>query len=93
MSKPDMLPKYLPDCVQTSTAAACMVCLDCEVQAREYDHLVKLSETRQLFNFSVESTGALAPELIVLRAVEVLKRKLKDIRANLKAAEDAIEAQ
>ena len=42
-----------------------------------------------LFHFTVESTGSLRPEEIVRRGVEVLKRKIADIRANLKSsAED-----
>ena len=49
------------------------------------------SEKKQLFNFVVESTGALRPELIVLRGLEVLKRKLKNIRAKLREAEEAME--
>ena len=72
-------------------AAACMVCLDCEGQAREYANLVKVSEKKQLFQFSVESTGALRPELIVLRGVEVLQRKLNDIRANMGSGAQLIE--
>ena len=51
----------------------------------------QVSEKKQLYNFSVESTGALAPELIVQRGVEVLQRKLKDIRANLKSADQMME--
>ena len=72
-------------------ASACMVCLDCEIQARDYHNLVKVSQKKQLFNFAVESTGALRPEVIVLRAVEVLRRKLKDVRAHLRDAEKAME--
>ena len=78
-------------CVETDEASACMVCLDCDTQAREYHNLVKVSEKKQLFNFSVESTGALRPELIVLRGVEVLQRKLNDIRANLGSAAQLME--
>ena len=51
----------------------------------------QVSEKKQLFNFSVESTGAMPPELIVLRGIEVLRRKLKDIRANLRSAEELME--
>ena len=80
-------------CVQTAEASACMICVDCEVHAREHHNLCKVSDQRQLFNFSVESTGALPPELIVLRGIEVLKRKLKDIRSHLKAAEETMEEQ
>ncbi len=29
-------------CVETDEASACMVCLDCEGQAREYNNLVKV---------------------------------------------------
>ena len=76
------------DCVQTDEASACMVCLDCEGQAREYANLVKVSEKKQLFNFAVESTGAMRPELIVMRAIEVMQRKMKDIRGNLRSAEE-----
>jgi len=78
-------------CVETDEASACMVCLDCEGQAREYHNLVKVSEKKQLFNFVVESTGSLRPELIVLRSIEVLRRKLKDVRANLRNAEEVME--
>ena len=53
--------------------------------------MLQVGEKKQLFNFTVETTGALRPELIVMRAVEVLLKKLKDIRANLKIAEDSME--
>ena len=78
-------------CVETDEASACMICLDCEGQAREYPGLVKVSEKPSLFNFSVESTGALPPETIVLRAVEVLKRKLLDVKTNLRSAAMAMD--
>ena len=70
-----------------------MVCLDCEIQARDYHNLVKVSQKKQLFNFAVESTGALRPEIIVLRALEVLRRKLKDVREHLRLAEAMNEQQ
>lgn len=80
-------------CVETDEASACMVCLDCSGQGREYHNLVKVSEKKQLYNFSVETTGAIRPEMLVLRGVEVLRRKLRDIRANLRAAEEALAEQ
>ena len=84
-----LIPCLSPSALQQ--ASACMVCLDCEIQARDYHNLVKVSQKKQLFNFAVESTGALRPEVIVLRAVEVLRRKLKDVRAHLRDAEKAME--
>lgn len=73
-------------CVETEEASACMVCLDCEGQAREYPGLAKVGEKKGLFHFIVESTGALRPEEIVLRSLEVLKRKLNDINVQLQVA-------
>ena len=90
LAKPYQYEERPYKCVETDEASACMVCLDCEAQAREYHSLVKVSEKKQLFHFSVESTGALRPELIVMRGLEVLQRKLKEIRARLtEAAEQA----
>ena len=39
-----------------------------------------------LFNFTVESTAALKPEEIVLRSIEVLQIKLKEVMARLRDA-------
>ena len=56
------------------------------VVMRSRDGLAKVRDRPQFFKFTVETTGALKPETIVLRAIEVLKRKLKDIQANLSTA-------
>ena len=42
---------------------------------------------------TVETTGALPPELIVLRAVEVLRRKLTDIQTSLRPAQQQMEME
>jgi len=81
------------DCVETDEAVACMICKDCLEQAREYNNLVRVGEKKALFKFTVESTGALRPEEIVRRGVEVLRRKIADIRGNLKIAADDLEQQ
>ena len=75
------------DTVETDEAAACMVCLDCIERTKlDFPRLCKVKERPGYFKFTVESTGALKPEEIVKRAVEVLKRKLADITANLNQA-------
>jgi len=79
-------------CVRTDEASACMVCLDCLEQAKEFPGLAKVGERERHFRFTVESTGALKPEEIVERAVEVLKKKLRDVQANLIAVVDNEEA-
>ena len=80
-------------CVETEERACCMVCLDCVTQAREYPGLCKVGEKQQKYLFSVETTGALPPELIVLRAVEVLRRKLTDIQTSLRPAQQQMEME
>ena len=80
------------DCVQTDDASACMVCLDCVNQAREYPGLCKVGEKKGLFNFCVESTGALRPQEIVLRAARLLRDKLDDVQAKLRTASDELDA-
>lgn len=74
------------DCVETDENAACMVCLDCEQQLRDFPGLAKVGERKTLFNFTVESTAALKPEEIVLRSIEVLQIKLKEVMARLRDA-------
>lgn len=40
---------------------------------------VKIGEKDEKFVFTVESTGVMAPEDIVLRALTILKEKLRDL--------------
>ena len=79
--------------VETDEASACLVCLDCEGQLREYPNLARVGEKKHLFQFAVESTGALKPEVIVLRALESLQRKVKDVMANLRQAREDLEKE
>jgi DNA-directed RNA polymerase II subunit RPB3 len=64
------------------------VCIDCLDHSNEYPGLCKVRDRPQYFKFTVESTGALRPEEIVERSIEVMVKKLQDIRANLEAAVD-----
>jgi len=41
---------------------------------------VKLDERQDKFIFTVESTGALTPTAIVLKSIQVLKQKLRELR-------------
>lgn len=76
------------DCVETEEASACMICLDCEGQLTfdKYHGLAKVGERKTKFNFSVESTGSLKPEEIVMRSIQVLQRKIKEVMARLRDA-------
>ena len=76
------------DCVETDEASACMICMDCEglLTYDRHHGLAKVGERKTKFNFTVESTGALKPEEIVLRSIEVLQRKIKEVMARLRDA-------
>ena len=84
---------WFSECVENDEAVACMICKDCMEQAREYPNLCRVGEKRALFHFTVESTGSLRPEEIVRRGVEVLKRKIADVRACMRTAADELEQQ
>ena len=59
---------------------ACMFCQECTKLAKKLERpdLIKISYKPDVFKFSVETTGALPPEDIVTKGLEVLQRKLQD---------------
>jgi len=75
------------DSVESEEASACMVCLDCLELSQTYVGLCKVEDKPQYFKFSVETNGSLKPEEIVQRGIQVLKRKLYDVRHHLTAAQ------
>ena len=90
-------PKKLPkpdthdyECVESEEASACMVCLDCLELSQEYKGLCKVKDRPQYFKFSVESNGALKPEEIVQRGIQLLKIKLREVRTKLEEAQKEI---
>uniref|UniRef100_A0A7S1UHE4 DNA-directed RNA polymerases I and III subunit RPAC1 n=1 Tax=Phaeomonas parva TaxID=124430 RepID=A0A7S1UHE4_9STRA len=54
----------------------CTMCREC-VRKEEHQGMVTLSRVADHFIFSVETVGAIAPEAIVKKAIEVLKEKCK----------------
>ena len=91
-------PKKLPkpdthdyECVESEEASACMVCLDCLELSQTYPGLCKVKDRPQYFKFSVESNGALKPQEIVQRGIQVLKIKLREVRTHLEEAQEKID--
>lgn len=62
---------------------SCTVCREC-VREPAWAERVSLQRVRDHFIFSVESTGAMAPERLVRDALQVLKRKALDTAQLLK---------
>ena len=64
--------------VEIEDADKCILCIECVrfAQAEGLERAVKVGEREEKFIFTVESTGVLAPEDIVSRALTILKEKL-----------------
>ena len=64
--------------VEVEDAGKCMFCMECVKRADKYglSDCVSVQMDQSRFIFSVESNGSLAPEQIVLMAIEELQKKL-----------------
>ena len=64
--------------VEVEDASKCMFCMECVKRADKYglSDCVSVQMDQSRFVFSVESNGSLAPEQIVLMAMEELQKKL-----------------
>jgi len=73
--------------VEIENADNCSLCQECTKFASDAcglpsrSVLVRENDTR--FHFTVEGTGALPPEEIVLRAIKLLQRKISDLSGGL----------
>lgn len=86
-SCPTKVYKYVEESkrVEIEDAVRCMYCQECKRKAADLGKpdLVTIGSKQDRFIFSVEVTGALRPEEIVLSALNVLKLKLANVQANL----------
>ena len=60
--------------------------LDCPSDEVDFPRLCKVTEKPGWFKFTVEGTGAIKPTDIVTRAVDVLCRKIDDVREHAQNA-------
>lgn len=76
----------LKQTVEIENADQCSLCQECTRFASEVSlpaQSVSIGENDTRFLFNVESTGALAPEDIVLRAMKILQGKLELLKNGL----------
>jgi DNA-directed RNA polymerase alpha subunit len=68
--------------VEIEDADKCILCIECVrfAQANNLERAVKISEKDNKFIYTVESTGVLAPEDIVNRALVILNHKLQTLK-------------
>ena len=68
--------------VEIEDADKCNLCNECIKYTKELkvNNAIRVDEREDKFIFTVESTGALPPEEIVLKSFEVLAQKLKTVQ-------------
>lgn len=78
--------------VRVERPEKCTFCDECIKDGRkrthygeggEYDDLVTIRQSKDTFHFTIESTGALRPEAIFLKAVSILEQKLALLESTL----------
>lgn len=86
-SCPTKVYKYDADMrrVEIEDALKCIYCNECKKKAEELGKpdLVTINAKQDRFIFTVETTGALRPEEVVLHALNVLKLKLANVQAQM----------
>ena len=65
--------------VEIEDADKCVLCIECVrfANAQGLERAVKVGEKEEKFIFTVESTGVMAPEDIVLRGLSILREKFR----------------
>jgi DNA-directed RNA polymerase subunit D len=70
--------------IKTQNEIECTLCMDCVDACAKDPAAVEVSGDETTFIFKVESTGALPVERIVVEAVKILDKKIKDFRKQVK---------
>lgn len=77
----------LRNAIDVEDADACTLCDECVAYTKGAGldtKCVEIDEIEDIFIFTVESTGALPPEDIVIRAMKILSVKLKTLSEHMK---------
>ena len=61
----------------------CTMCREC-IRTKDWSEYVDLRRVANHFIFSVESSGCLAPEILVQEAIKVLRKKASGLKALVK---------
>ncbi len=70
--------------LQVRDLVACTLCQDCVEACPQEPSAVNVTSEENKFIFSLESTGSLEPERIVLEAAKILDRQLKELEGQIK---------
>jgi DNA-directed RNA polymerase subunit D len=70
--------------IKTQEVTNCTLCMDCVDACPQDPPALEISWDKEAFVFKIESTGALPVERILLEALKILNKKLKDFSIQLK---------
>lgn len=70
--------------IKTQNVIECTLCMDCVDACPQNPPAIEISWDKEAFIFKIESTGALPVERIMLEALKILDKKIKDLSNQLK---------
>ena len=70
--------------IKTQNVIECTLCMDCADTCPKDPTAIEVSWDKKAFIFKIESTGALPVERIVIEAIKILDKKVKDFSNQLK---------
>ncbi len=70
--------------IKTQNVIECTLCMDCVDACPQNPPAIEISWDKEAFVFKIESTGALPVERIMLEALKILDKKIKDFSTQLK---------
>jgi len=70
--------------IKTQEVIECTLCMDCVDACPQDPPAIEISWNKETFIFKIESTGALPVERIMLEALKILDKKIKDFSNQLK---------
>ncbi len=70
--------------IKTQNVIECTLCMDCVDACPQNPPAIEISWDKEAFIFKIESTGALPVERIMLEALKILDKKIRDFSNQLK---------
>ncbi len=78
--------------IETQNVIECTLCMDCVDACPQNPAAIEISWDKEAFVFEIESTGALPVERIMLEALKILDKKIKDFSTQLKKGKKSEES-
>ena len=81
---PEEVLEDMAEGVKPQEVTKCTLCMDCADACPKDPPAIEISWDKEAFIFKIESTGALPVERIIIEALKILDKKIKDFSVQLK---------